>query len=92
MSKRQIATIGLQLASDEICELDFSDKQSLLDFDIVMFRPSINLLMRSSDTYNGKPCLDDDSSFHLKECCEHWRREIRNLVEAGKTVIAFSAN
>jgi hypothetical protein len=89
MSKRHIAAIGFELATDDVVELDFTQNQSLLDFDIVLFRPSISSIIDWSDTYNGKPCLNDDRSFHLKECCEHWRREIRGLVDAGKTVIVF---
>ena len=37
----------------------------------------------------GKPSLTDGNSFALKECCEHWRREIHEAIEAGKTVIAY---
>lgn len=89
MSKRHIGLIGIELAADDLQELDFTDKHSLLDFDIVIFRPCINQFIDWGDTYNGKPCLDDDTSFQLKECNEHWRREVRNLVDAGKTVVVF---
>lgn len=42
-----------------------------------------------ADYYQGKPSLNDGSSFELKECCEHWRREIKQAVEIGKTVIVY---
>ena len=89
MSKRHIGSIGVEFAADDVQELAFTEKQSLLDFDIGVFRPCIDNFISWASSYNGKACLDDDRSFQLKECCEHWRREIRNLVEAGKTVIAF---
>jgi len=89
MPRRHIAAIGIELATDDVVELSFTEKQSLLDFDIVVIRPSIDAFISWHNTYNGKPCLDDDLSFQLKECCAHWRREIRSLVEAGKTVIVF---
>jgi hypothetical protein len=89
MSKRHIGAIGVDLATDDVVELTFTEKQSLLDFDIVLFRPSIDQFLKWAGSYKGKPCLDDDSSFQLKECFEHWRREIRSLVDVGKTVIVF---
>ncbi len=63
---------------------------SLLDWDIVLFRPLINEFWGSYvDHYQGKPSLDDSSSFQLKEACEHWRRELKQAAETGKTVIVY---
>jgi hypothetical protein len=28
-------------------------------------------------------------SFKVKEACEHWRREIKQAFETGKTVVVF---
>jgi hypothetical protein len=87
---KAILTIGLSVAGDEITFESFSSKTSLLDWDVVLFRPSIDHYWSSySDRYQGKPCLNDTSSFQLKEECEHWRREIKQAVEAGKTVFVF---
>ena len=88
MSKK-ILTIGLKLASDATEDGDFRSKTSLLDWDIILFKPDIHSFVSWRDTYQGKPCLSDDKSFRLKEACEHWRREIKQAVEAGKTVVAF---
>lgn len=90
MSKN-ILTIGFELASDGAQFEEFRSKVSLLDWDIVLFKPLITEFCDYRDTYQGKPSLDDTSSFQLKECCEHWRREIKQAVEAGKTVLAFLA-
>lgn len=69
---------------------DFKSKASLLDWDIVLFRPSIREFTYGQlDTYQGRTSLDDTSSFALKESCEHWRREIKQALEAGKTIIVF---
>jgi ethanolamine utilization microcompartment shell protein EutS len=89
MSKLSIGAVGVELATDDVVRLEFTEKQSLLDFDIVLLRPSIDQFLQWDDSFNGKTCLSDDRSFQLKECCEHWRREIRNLVEVGKTAIVF---
>lgn len=88
MSKRILA-IGVDIASDDVTEEDFSSRASLLDWDIVLFRPSIDDWVSHRDQYKGKPCLDDDTSFHVKEASEHWRREIKQAVESGKTVVVF---
>jgi len=89
MSTRRILTVGLELASDDIKFADFRSKTSLLDWDIVLFKPEIEDFIGYGDYFQGKPSLSDSASFQLKECCEHWRREIKQAVETGKTVIIF---
>ncbi|MGO4684857.1 hypothetical protein [Hyphomicrobium sp. 2TAF46] len=86
---KKILTVGLELASDDVENESIRSKVSLLDWDIILFRADISDFLGSSDTYQGKPSLDDEDSFSLKECCEHWRREIRQAVEGGKTVFVF---
>lgn len=90
MSARKILTVGLELASSDSQYANFRSKMSLLDWDIVLFKPLIEEFISGyGDDYQGKPCLSDSSSFHLKECCEHWRREIKQAVETGKIVVVF---
>ena len=55
-----------------------------------MFRPDISEFLHNYyETYQGKPCFNDTASFEARECCEHWRREIKQAIETGKTVIVF---
>lgn len=89
MSARKILTVGLELASSDTQYASFRSKMSLLDWDIVLFKPEITEFTNYVDNYQGKPSLSDSASFQLKECCEHWRREIKQAVEAGKTVIVY---
>ena len=87
---KAILTVGFELASDDIQYEGFRSRVSLLDWDIVLFSPLIDEFWGSYvDHYQGKPSLDDSASFQLKECCEHWRREIKQAIEAGKTVVVF---
>jgi hypothetical protein len=87
---KRILTVGIPLASDQAVQQGFTSKVSLLDWDIILFRPSIDDFTYSSvDSYKGRPSLSDHSSFALKEASEHWRREIKQAVESGKTVIVF---
>ena len=78
MSEKRIVTIGCELASSDVKHVSFRSKSSLLDFDIVLFRPLISdFLGYGTDYFQGKPSLSDTQSFQLRECCEHWRRELK---------------
>jgi hypothetical protein len=91
MAVKKILTVGLQIASDQVESESFQSKTSLLDWDIILFRPDIDELAESEEEYKGKPSLDDSESFKLKQCCEHWRREIKQAMDTGKTIIVFLA-
>ncbi|MGJ4995761.1 hypothetical protein ACQR0Z_15145 [Bradyrhizobium sp. HKCCYLS3077] len=87
MSK-SVLCVGFELA--DVHSESFRSKTSLLDWDIILFKPDIaDFIQRAPTSYLGKPCLSDDESFKLRECCEHWRRQIRDAVNHGKTVIIF---
>jgi len=90
VSEKRIVTIGCELASDAVKHVSFGSKSSLLDWDIALFKPEIDDFVASARrNFQGKPSLGDTESFQLRECCEHWRREIKEAVEAGKTAIVF---
>jgi len=89
MPKSSIASVGFECASSSVEHIYFGSSASLLDFDITLFRPQIDSYISHRETYNGKPCLDDDRSFALRRYMDHWRREIRDSVDGGKTVIVF---
>jgi hypothetical protein len=83
--------VGLEWPIDEVTEISFSDHISLLDADIIVFNPDISDYIHyyGREEYLGKPCLDDSNSFALKEALDHWKREIKEAYEAGKTIIVF---
>lgn len=89
MTKKRILTVGFELAADEAEYEDFDSKISLLDWDIILFRPEIASFISYGDSYKGRPCLSDRISFQVKDCCEHWRREIKQAIASDKTVIVF---
>jgi hypothetical protein len=86
-----IVFIGVQLP-DELGEyVSIKSKASLLDYDIAIIDPDIDSIYSGfNDDYCGKPCLSDSKSFALNEQLEHWKREIRDAVEAGKTVFILA--
>jgi hypothetical protein len=90
MATHRIVTIGLKLASAEVQHASFESRLSLLDWDIILFRPDTSEFL-TEDYFKGKRSLSDTTSFELKNCCEHWRREIRQATDAGKTVVVFLA-
>ena len=91
MSKASIASVGFQCASEHVVYLSLDSNSSLLDYDIVVFRPDIQEYL-GLNTYNGKPCLSDDDSFKLQSDMGHWRGEIKEAVDGGKTVIVLMSD
>src|SRR5215212_3539593 len=89
MTAKKVLTVGIELASSDTQYASFNSKVSLLDWDIILVKPQIENFYLYVDYFQGKPSLSEGSSFELKECCEHWRREIKQAVEIGKTVIVF---
>lgn len=86
---KKILAIGLEVFNDNIEYCDFRTNQSLLDWDIILFKPDISGYIGYASTYQGKPSLSDDSSFQLKEQTDHWRREIKNAIDNGKLVVVY---
>ncbi|KDC99294.1 hypothetical protein L518_0227 [Bordetella bronchiseptica MBORD675] len=89
MNTKKIITIGFELATDDTHYSSLQSTPSLLDWDIALFRPVLGDFYSHGDYYQGKPSLSDSSSFRVKECYAHWRREIKQAVETGKTVIVY---
>lgn len=89
MSSKKILSVGFGLASEEVEECDFNSNTSLLDWDIVLFKPIIGEYLIHAENFQGRPSLTDSSSFRLKERSEHWRREIMDAFQGGKTVVVY---
>ncbi|WP_175692725.1 hypothetical protein [Burkholderia ambifaria] len=86
---KKILTVDVALANEDVQFEPFQSKVSLLDWDIIIFRPTLDDFINPyQESYNGKPSLNEKESCALRECIEHWRREIKHAYEAGKTVIA----
>jgi len=89
---KKILRVGFDLASDEVEYQEFDSKASLLDWDIILFSPSISRIAYSGyedSEYQGKLCLSDTKSFRLKDACAHWRHQIKDAVDCGRTVFVF---
>ncbi|MDE0093971.1 MAG: hypothetical protein OXO49_05660 [Gammaproteobacteria bacterium] len=92
MTKKRILAIGLELASDKVEHSGFREKRSLLDWDIIIFKPVIHKLCVYDETHQGKPCLTENASFRLTDICKYWNQQIKLALDAGKTIIAFATD
>jgi hypothetical protein len=89
MAQKNIVTVGFELNNDNVNYCEFNSDSSLLDFDIILFKPDIDEFVSHNDMFEGKPSLSDHTSFQLKDRIQHWRREILESVDCGKTVVVF---
>ncbi len=90
--QKKILTVGFSLGTDDAEYAAFDEKTSLLDWDIILFRPDISSFLTyavNNSEFQGKLWLNNTKSFQLREACAHWRREIIQAVEAGKIVVVF---
>ncbi|HUK83711.1 MAG TPA: hypothetical protein VLZ12_13900, partial [Verrucomicrobiae bacterium] len=87
---KTIATVEFEIPGHSDKYLSIDSDQSLLDYDIIVFTPEIRSLYGySSESYKGKPCLNEQDSFSLAEKANRWRQELRSAFEHGKTVFIF---
>lgn len=81
-----VISVGIHIPGDDVEGVEILSDRSLLDADIVIFRPGVPTFY-GEETYLGKRCLDDDDSFRIRESFAHWRRELAAAVDAGKVVL-----
>jgi hypothetical protein len=87
---KRIVSIGVSVAGEDVEYASLRSNLSLLDWDIVIFRPDISEFTRyCSDTYMGKRSLDDDASVAIQEAAKHWRSQLELAINEGKTVFVF---
>jgi hypothetical protein len=90
MSKKKIISVGFYFPGDVVDYVGFNSDTSLLDADIIIYSPNIFEYSHHYDSlYQGKPALNDSASFALQEKTAHWRRELKDACDAGKTIFIF---
>ena len=88
MEKKIVFVGDSPVSSQSILNLDFKSDKSLLDGDFIIF--SVDLSgYHGGESFQGKTCLDDSSSFRLRKDCQHWRSELDAALKDGKTVVVF---
>jgi hypothetical protein len=87
---KRIVSIGVSISGEDIEYASLRSNLSLLDWDIVIFRPDISEFTRyCRDTYMGKKSLDDDDSVAIQEAAKHWRSQLELAINEGKTVFVY---
>jgi len=61
---------------------EYSSDQSLLDADVIVFKPEQFYLPSGG----GKPSFDESGSFEIQKNARHWQTELLVALEYGKTV------
>lgn len=89
MSIKKIISVGFQFPSEEIESISFFSDQSLLDYDIIIFEPTLGDDHYSHEKFNGKPRLTETGSFQVNQASVHWKSEIKTAFEEGKTIFIF---
>ncbi len=91
MSEKKVASVECDIPGGLSEYIDINSDASLLDWDIILFHPNIYSLVGRNETYKGKPALSHNNSYHLREYMKHWRRELIDALQVGKTIIVFVA-
>ena len=88
MTKKRIFTVGFDLPGEEFEYIEFDSDQSLLDADIILFRPGFGNHYPSED-YQGEPLFRPSSSVSVAQNLQHWRSELASATNVGKLVIIY---
>jgi hypothetical protein len=90
MGQIDIFAVGFELPEDSFENISFNSGMSLLDADIVLFEPNLSYQTDSiNSTYQGKPSLSASSSVDTRRSINHWRDELKQAFDAGKTIFIF---
>ncbi len=96
MSKILVA-VGVDFPGDFVESVSVNSDHSLLDADIIFFRPELSAFPSEKDvlghrrTYQGDRWLSEEGSFALQRAIAHWRSQLKIAHEASKTIIIFLA-
>lgn len=88
MAERKVITVNFEIPGGFGEFLALESDRSLLDADVVVYEPGIPS-NHAYEEYAGKPLLTQSDSFAAAEALKHWRAELVQAVNSGKTVIIF---
>jgi hypothetical protein len=89
VADRKIISVGFICPGGEIEYLPLHSDRSLLDADIILFKPNIDYNYISDEEYSGKVLLNQRRSFSAVEAASHWRSELKAAYEGGKVVVVY---
>ena len=77
---KKIISVEYQIPGHSEQYYEYSSDQSLLDADIIVFRP------QQFYDGSGKASFDESESYDIQRSSKHWRTELVTALEYGKTV------
>lgn len=88
---KTIFVVGIALPDIEGLKLlRVGSDQSLLDADIVVFRPTLSEFETSNtESYQGRTLFTKSQSFSIREKIDHWKTQLVAAHEAGKTILIY---
>ena len=89
MAQERILSVGYNFPGGRVERVHLDSDQSLLDADIVIFRPGF--YHHPDLLHQGKPLFDEEDSLRVRESLAHWHRELTDVLKAGKTVLVLLA-
>lgn len=88
MMPKKLISVGVEIPGGDIENVTLASDQSLLDSDIIIFKPGIPYL-NYHENYKGRPCLTDDASFRSRQALSHWRKELIAAYDADKLIVVL---
>jgi hypothetical protein len=85
---KRILSVGFQIPGGYGEYLSYKSDRSLLDADLIVFRPDVSHFF-STESYQGLRCFSEDTSFQMRRSSEHWRAELLAALKEGKTIVVF---
>ena len=90
MAKEEIFCVGKKIPGYDNQYVSFNSNQSLLDADIVLFKPDLENMLRDFNFCAGDGQDLSEHQFSLiYEAMENWRMELDAAFDAGKTIFVF---
>ena len=90
---KRVLTVGCKIPGEFGDFVDLRSQVSLFDADFVVIEPAIDYWQFGyQEQYQGKPTLTDNGSFKLKEAIAHWRKELVDYLDSGRTVFMFMSD
>jgi hypothetical protein len=86
---KKIISVGFEIPGNVAEYVSLRSNRSLLDADIVVFKPSMAGVYYTSRYLQGKPRLSEHDSFQVIKDAAHWRSEIQNAFNSGKTILIY---
>jgi len=84
----KIISVGFDVPGSQVKSVKHDSQASLLDADIVIFNPDISGYSHG-ESFQGKPSLDENTSFKLSDNISRWHTELLAAFGSGKTIFVF---